>query len=214
MPSTTDLRRPPDAVAVADRYRRLERPLSGAVALLLGVVVAVAVVWLPLVPGLLVAAVLLVAVRVPLLTSRGTARFVTDATPEAVRDDFDGPTPPPLTFQWGVADAVHATDSGAIYRFTYLFGLRSTTMSVEVDRHAPGDVRLVVTADGRPWATYDVTVRSDGADTVVDVTWESDRRFGLNRLPQWVAAERYRADALGAQGYAVVDRDATLSPFA
>jgi len=213
MPST-DLHRPPDVVAIANRYRRLERPLSGALALLLGVVVAAAVLWLPLVSGLLVAAVLLVAVRAPLLTSRGTARLAADAPPETVRDDFDGPTPPPLAFQWGVADAVHPTDSGAIYRFTYLFGLRSTTMSVEADRDAGGDVRLVVTADGRPWATYDVTVTSDGADAVVDVAWESDRRFGLNRLPQWLVAERHRADALGAQGYAVVDRDVTLSPFA
>jgi hypothetical protein len=55
IPSTTDCRRPPDAVVVADRYRHLERPLSGAVAL----------------P---------VAVRAPLFTSRGTAHLVADAT--------------------------------------------------------------------------------------------------------------------------------------
>jgi len=210
MPST-DLHRPPEAVAVADRYRRLERPISGAIALLLGVAVAVAVLWLPLVPGLLVAAVLVVVVRAPLFISQGTARLVADATPETVRDDFGGPTPPPLVFQWGVADAVHATGSGATYRFSYLFGLRSTTMTVETDRNADGDVRFVVTADGRPWATYEVTVASDGGDTVVDVTWSSDRRFGLNRVPQWLVAERYRVDALGTQGYTVVDRDATLS---
>jgi len=223
MPSTTDGRRPPDpdAAAVASRYRRLERPLSGAVALLVGVAAAVAMLSLPLLPGLGVAAAVILAARVPLFTSRGHTRLATDASPGAVREDFAGPTPPPLAFQWGIADAIRETAPGSTYEFSYLFGLRSTTMAVETHRDGNGDVRLVVTAGGRPWATYEVGLvdggGSEGADeiegggTTVDVTWASDRRFGLNRLPQWVVAERYRADALAAQGYTVVDREATLS---
>ncbi|AZH26295.1 hypothetical protein [Haloplanus aerogenes] len=210
MPST-DGHRPPDAVAIASRYRRLERPLSGAVALLVGVAAAVAMLSFPLLAALGVVAVVVLVVRAPLFTSQGTARLATEASPEAVRADFAGPTPPSLAFQWGVADAVRETESGATYEFSSLFGLRSTTMAVETHREAGGDVRLVVTAGGRPWATYEVTVTGGGEDTTVGLTWSSDRRFGLNRLPQWAIAERYRADALGAQGYTVVDREATLS---
>jgi hypothetical protein len=96
--SRTDVRRPVDAIVVADRYRRLERLLSGAVAVFVGVAVAAAVLLLPLLPGLGVAALVVLAVRVPLFTTRGTARLTTDADPDAVRGDFDGPTPPLLAF--------------------------------------------------------------------------------------------------------------------
>ena len=50
-----------------------------------------------------------------------------------------------------------------------------------------------------------------GDDTVVDVDWTSDRRFGLRRLPQQFVADRYRTDALAVQGYRVADRDTSIS---
>jgi hypothetical protein len=204
---------PHEAVAVAERYRRLERPLSAGFALLLaGGGVAVAFTLLPFLPAVVAALVLAAAVQFPTFTSDGTTRLRTDADPETVRESFAGPTPPVLVFQWGVADAVRRTDDGAVYDVSYLFGLRSVEMHVEaVDT---GDaLELRVTADGEPWATYRVSVveTEDDGGTVVDVTVDSDRRFGPNRVPQWLVAERYREAALAAQGYTVERRDHSLS---
>lgn len=216
MPSTADadaVRTPPGAVRVARRYRRVERPVSAAMALLLGAVVAAALLRLRLVPALVVAIVVLAAVRVPVFRSVGSAELSTDADPRAVREAFVGPTPPPLALQWGIADARRSTDDGGVYEIRYLFGLRSVAMTVECRSPADGDsadVELVVTVDGRPWGTYAVSIHDRTGSTAVDVDWASDRRFGLRRLPQWLIAERYREAALAAQGYAVVDRDATI----
>jgi hypothetical protein len=203
---------PSEAVAVAERYRRLERLLSVAFALVVAVGgVAVAFTLLPFLPAVFAALVLAAAVQLPAFGSGGTTRLRTDADPEMVRESFAGPTPPVLAFQWGVADPVRPTDDGAVYDVSYLFGLRSVEMELEsVDT---GDaLELRVTADGEPWATYRVSVaEADDGGTVVDVTVDSDRRFGPNRVPQWLVAERYREAALAAQGYTVERRDHSLS---
>jgi len=138
---------------------------------------------------------------------------VTVAPPEAVRADFESATPPMLAFQWGVADDVRSMADGAMYDLSYLFGLRSVTMVLETRLNVEdADYRLVVTTGSNSWGTYDVTITaSDSDETVVDVEWVSNRRFGLNRLPQWLIAERYCAAAFTAQGYTVVDRDTSLS---
>jgi len=34
---------------------------------------------------------------------------------DSVRDDFEGSTPPPVVFQWGIAEGDHSTDDGAAY---------------------------------------------------------------------------------------------------
>ena len=205
--------RPSEAVSVAKRYQRIERPISGAVALVVAAVAAVGMLYLPLVSGLLVTAVVLFTVKAPLFKTGGTARLVTDAPPEAVRADFESATPPMLAFQWGVADDVRSMADGAMYDLSYLFGLRSVTMVLETRLNVEdADYRLVVTTGSNSWGTYDVTITaSDSDETVVDVEWVSNRRFGLNRLPQWLIAERYCAAAFTAQGYTVVDRDTSLS---
>jgi len=212
MPSTTNpVDRPSETVDVAQRYQRLERPLSYVVALLVGLVVGAAFLLFSLLQAVLVGLALGALVRIPVFRTSGTARLITDADPETVRADFAGATPPPLAFQWGVADAVHPTDDGATYEFSYLLGLRSTEMTVETRSYAPdGDLELLVTAGGRPWATYTASISQDDDHTVVDVDWTSDRRFGLRRLPQQFVAERYRADALAAQGYTVAERETSL----
>jgi len=213
--SGTRVDRPSGAVAVARRYRRLERPLSGVVALSVGVTAAAALFVLGLVPGLVVALAVVALVRVPVFESGGSARLVSGADPAAVRADVEGPTPPFLAFQWGIADEVRPTADGSAYELSYLFGLRSVRLVTEVrplgDGGPDADLELVVTADGRPWGTYTVSVDGTGDGAVLDVEWESDRRFGLNRLPQWLVAEHYRGDVLVAQGYAVEERDASLS---
>lgn len=212
MPSESDADVPADAAAVADRYRRLERLVTGAVTVLAAGTAGLAFSALTLGPAIAVAVVVLLGLRAPAFRSSGTVRLTTDADPDAVRADFGGLTPPMLAFQWGVADAVRPTDDGGRYTVTYLLGLRSVDVETAVRSHPDdADVEIVVTAGGRPWATYEVEIRAADGGTVVDAAWESDRRFGLRRLPQWFVAERYREEALSAQGYDVVERDARLT---
>lgn len=211
MPSTAEsVDRPADAVAVAQRYHRLERLSTVGFAAAVVVGVLAAVISLPTLPGLAVAAVAAVLVRFPTLRTSGTARLVTDADPETVIAAFSGPTPPVLALQWGVADSVHETDDGGEYEITYLFGLRSVTMRTETQVR-DDTVALTVRAGGRPWGSYTTTIQATDEGTAVTVEWTSDRRFGLRRLPQWVVAERFRVPALAAQGYSVTERDAGLS---
>ncbi|GGL68011.1 hypothetical protein [Halocalculus aciditolerans] len=206
-----EIHRSDAARAVVDRYHRRERALS---ALLVVVVVAVflaAYVTLPTLYGLAVAALLILVARAPILHSRGTIRLRTDDDPDAVADAFTGPTPPVLAFQWGVADDITRADE-TTYHVSYLFGLRSVEMTVETTETTTEDgerrVTLDVAANDRPWATYTARIHVEGDATVVDVDYAGERRFGLRRLPQQLLTERYRDDALHAQGYTVLDRDA------
>lgn len=201
---------PSDAALVADRYRRLERVLSGTLAVSVGLLGGVAVLVLPLLPALGAVGALLVLFRLPVFRTAGTATLTTDASPETVRSEFGGPTPPVLPFQWGIADTVRATDSGAEYAISYLFGLRSVTVTVETAAPADGSIDLVIQAGDHDWATYTVSIHEREGRTTVDVEWSSDRRFGLRRLPQTLLARRLREEALGAQGYTTVRRDVSL----
>jgi hypothetical protein len=166
-------------------------------------------------PAVALAAVLVVLVRVPLLRVHGTTRLRTDDDPGTVVASFAGPTPPVLALRWGIADEIDAVDGEAVYRLSWLFGLRSAAMAVgsRTETTAGGDrrIELTVTVDGEPWATYTATVRGDGdGGATVEVAYGSDRRFGLRRLPTRLVARRHDDDALAAQGYAVVGRDAGL----
>ena len=202
----------PEAVGdLARRYRRLERPLSGAVALSVGLLGVAALTLLPLSRGVLAVAVLIVAVRAPVLRRTGRTVLATDMPPDAVAVDLGSATPPLLPFQWGVADSVQRTPDGGRYEFSYLFGLRSLTMETAL-RETDAGHELVVTAADRPWATYGITTREEDGRTVVEVELTSDRRFGLRRVPQWVVAERYREAALETQGYTVLERESSLGP--
>lgn len=214
MPSTsadsTPVEVPPEAAAVAERYLRLERPVSATVVLGAAAASAAAVLSLALVPALAAVVALLAALRVPVFRKRGRATLQTDADPTVVRADLESATPPPLAIQWGVADAVRRTDDGARYEVSYLFGLRSQTLAVERTHPPDADLTLIVTADGNPWATYTATVSDRNGETEVSLAWESDRRFGLRRLPQALVARRYRDAALAAQGYEVDAREDRL----
>lgn len=211
MPSTSDVERPSAAVNVVQRYHRRERLLSWVVvAVVVGLFLGTYVVA-SLAPAVVVGVALLVVVRAPILQPSGTVRLRTEADVATVVDAFRGPTPPVLAFQWGIADEIATSDEGVTYRMSYLFGSRSTTMTVQTrtETTAAGArrVQLEVTANDQPWATYTATIRGEDGQTVVDVEYRSDRRFGLRRLPQQHYAERYRDETLTAQGYAVVERD-------
>lgn len=116
-----------------------------------------------------------------------------------------------LALQWGVADTVIREDGTPTYPTSYLFGLRSAEPTVH-PRTVPtsnGDqqIELEILVNGNPWATYTATISDAGEQTIIDVEYTSDRRFGLRRVPQQVLAKRYRDAAIMAQGYTVVERD-------
>ncbi|AZQ14120.1 hypothetical protein [Halorubrum sp. PV6] len=212
MPSTNDTERPQEALDVAKQYLRRERPLSALVVALAVSVFSGTYLATSLLPAVVVAVILLVAARAPVLQSSGTIRLRTDADPETVVAEFTGPTPPVLALQWGVASEVTTEDDTAIYPVSYLFGLRSVEVAVDThtDTTASGE-RLVeseVTVNGQPWATYTSTIRSTNEQTTIEVAYLSNRRFGLRRIPQELLAKRYRDEVLTAQGYTVVERDA------
>ncbi|WP_254840092.1 hypothetical protein [Natronomonas marina] len=89
--------------------------------------------------------------------------------------------------------------------------MRSVEVTVETQTgHTPaGDPRieLELTVSGQPWSTYVATIETRDGRTVVEYEYTADRRFGLRRIPQRIVANRYRDEALNAQGYIVVDRD-------
>lgn len=214
MPSTTDIEQPPQVRTVALRYLRRERPLSALVGLGVASVFIGTFLVTSLLPAVGVGALLVIVIRAPLIQSHGTVRLRTDAPPDTVVDSFTGPTPPVLALHWGIADEITTGDRTATYRTSYLFGLRSTELTVETrtERTSPGEhrVTLELTSNDRPWATYSATITRTPDQTRIAVTHTSDRRFGLRRLPQWIVAERYRAETLTAHGYTVVERDTQI----
>jgi hypothetical protein len=213
MPSTRPVDRPQEALAIAKRYLRRERPLSAlivvfAVVGFLGTFVATSQI-----PAVIVGVLLIVGVRAPIIESRGTVRLRTDKDAESVTESFTGPTPPILVFQWGIADEIPTGDGTVTYRLSYLFGLRSVEMTVETRTDRTPDsgrrIEVEITVGGHPWSTYVVTVDARDGETIVEYEYEytADRRFGLRRLPQRIVAKRYRDEALEAQGYAPIERD-------
>lgn len=211
------------AMAVANRYHRLERAVSWTLAILLAVTSVTALVRLSLLPGVLAVVGLLALARAPIVERRGTARLHTDRDLESVRFDFTSPKPPMLALQWGVADDVTPTADGATYEYSYLFGLRSATFALEVrlGAHQAGPepdgpardstLELMGTVNGRPWGTYDVALESTDEGTLVHVEMTTDKRVGLIALAQAAVSRRYYADALATQGYAVLEHERSLS---
>jgi len=212
MPSTNDIERSQEALNVAKQYLRRERPLSALVVVLAVSVFSGTYLATSLLPAVVVAAILLIAARAPVLQSRGTIRLQTDDDLRTVVAEFTGPTPPVLALQWGVASEVTTEDDMAIYSVLYLFGLRSVEVAVDThtDTTASGGylVESEVTVNDQHWTTYTSTISSTDEHTIIEVGYMPNRRFGLRRIPQELLAKRYRDDVLTAQGYTVVERDA------
>jgi hypothetical protein len=211
MPSTQAVDRPPEALAVAKRYRRRERPVSTLVVVLAVAGFLATFVATSLVPAVVVGALLIVVARAPIVGSHGTVHLRTDADVESVVESFTGPTPPILVFQWGLADEIVIENETVTYRVSYLFGLRSVEVTVETrTAHTSTDdhqIELELAVGGQPWSTYVVTVGTQDGQTTVECEYTTDRRFGLRRIPQQIVARRYRDDALRAQGYVITGRD-------
>ena len=210
MPST-DFERSQQAVDVAQHYLRLERPLSALVVVLAVLIFLGTYHLTSLLPAVLVGVILPVGLRFPILQSNGTFRLRTSDDFDTVIDEFTGPIPPVLALQWGVADEVSTEDDTTRYAVSYLFGLRSADVTIKTDmKSTPGEddvVKSEVTVNDQPWATYTSTISNMGEHTSIGVSYTSDRRFGLRRIPQQLIANRYRDDALTVQGYTVIERD-------
>jgi len=211
MSSTNSLQRPQEAVVVATRYLRRERPLSWLLAIFVALLYLATYSMTSLLPAIGVAALLVILARAPILQSHGSVRLQTDDDSETVVDAFSGPTPPVLAFQWGIADEVTTETNTVTYRTSYLFGLRTAVVTVNTQTNTTSNgirtVELEISANDKPWATYTATISPKNEQTVVDIEYTSTRRFGLRRLPQQFLAERYRNKALAVQGYTVVERD-------
>lgn len=206
---------PEPVAAVARRYRRIDRlsRVGLALVLLLGTL-AVALYWSFWHAALLAVGALVLLGR-PFLGTAGTARLRTAADLEAVRAEFRGPSPPMLALQWSGAESIRASeDGGGVCEFSYLLGLRSTEMRIDVAERPAGDADaafdVVVTAGGRPWATYAVELRAEAAATTVDLSWTSDRRFPVVRFLVWPLVHDAQRAAIEAQGYEVVERSVSL----
>ncbi|RKD95288.1 hypothetical protein [Halopiger aswanensis] len=216
MPSATSPSDSASVDSIVRRYERTQRILKVSVAAVSVVAVLAAFAALPYLVALGLSLGALVALLLPLSTTSGTLHLQTDADLETVRRDFEGETPPILPFQWGLADTVRSTDDGTDYEISYLFGLRSVTMTVEtrtVSDDPDVDLEIEVAEAGRPWGTYSVALEERDGATHVTVSVESNRRFPLNRLPQTIAAVRYQQAAYEAQGYAVLEYDRSIGPF-
>ena len=211
MPSTRPVDRPREALPIAKRYLRRERPLSALIVVLATAVFLGTFVATSLVPAVVVGVLLIVIARAPIIESRGTVRLRTDEDAESVVESFTGMTPPILVFQWGIADEILTGDETVTYRLSYLFGFRSVEITVETrtDRTPDGrrQIELELTVGSQPWSTYVVIINERDDGTVVEYEYVADRRFGLRRIPQRIMAKRYRDEALEAQGYAVVERN-------
>lgn len=103
MPSTRPVDRPQEALAIARRYLRRERPLSALVVVLAVVVFLGTFVATSLVPVVVLGTLLIVVARAPIIESRGTVCLRTDADAESVVESLAGPTPPVPVFQRGIA---------------------------------------------------------------------------------------------------------------
>ena len=198
---------------IVRRYHRVERAVSTLFALAVATVAAVAFLSVSVLPALAITLATVAVVRVPVFETGGRVTLDTDATPDAVLADFAGPRPPVLAFQWGPADGVRETDDGAVYDFSYLFGLRSLSMSVTTEPLADDGqtLELSVSTAGQPWGRYLVRVSETDDGTVVDVEYSAERLFDLRSLPQWILARRYRDAVLDAQGYTVRGRESTVT---
>ncbi|ERG97505.1 MAG: hypothetical protein J07HQX50_01532 [Haloquadratum sp. J07HQX50] len=210
MPSSQEITRPDPALAVAEQYLRRERLLSTLMVILVLSTLFGTFLVASLLPAVIVGAVLLVAIRVPLIQPDGTASLRTDDDVETVIESFTGPVPPVLVFQWGIADEIISKESTVTYRISYLFGLRSTEITVHsrtiTTQNRESQVELEVTANEQPWSTYTVTIHQQSDQTAITYDYTADRRFGVRRVPQRIIAKRYRNKALSEQGYTVVER--------
>ena len=210
MPPETDAGRRREATAVAERYLRVERLASNSFAVLAVAVFLGTGLLTSLLPAVVVGLLLIGIARAPVFRTSGTFHLQTDDGPDAVVDALTGPAPPVLPLQWGIADKIDVDGDAATYRTSFLFGLRTATVTVRTRIETAPDgsrrVELDLEENGDPWETYTVDVIGGDGGTEIDVEYASDRRFGVRRLPQVLVAGRYREEAFAAQRYTVVER--------
>ncbi|ERG96028.1 hypothetical protein [Haloquadratum walsbyi] len=218
MSDTQSLGRSGKASMVVTQYYRRSRVLTYLVGITVVGSVGASFALLSFYEWLLCGITVFVIFQSPVFTTDGHIALVTNKAPEAVSKEFQSPMPPILPFHWGLADQIEATDDGGHYVIRYLLGLQSIEMTVKCQPapNDPADVKLIVTVGDSSWGNYHVNIdTTDTTDnymqTTVDITVETNRRFGLRRLPQQLIADKYRPTALEAQGYDIVSYDPDIS---
>ncbi|PSQ43829.1 hypothetical protein BRD14_02450 [Halobacteriales archaeon SW_5_68_122] len=210
MPSETDVERPRDVSAIAERYFRAQALATALLIVFVEGVVLGTYLAISFLSAVVVGLSLIGVAWAPVFRTGGTFHLRTDDGPDAVVDALIGPVPPVLPLHWGMADEVDADGDAVTYRTSFLFGLRTTTVTVRTRTETAPDgtrrVKLELEMDGDPWATYTADVSGGDGRTDVDVEYASGRRFGLRRLPRALVTGRYREEALAAQGYTVVEQ--------
>jgi len=210
VPSETDVERPRDVSAIAERYFRTQALATALLIVFVEGVILGTYLAISFLSAVVVGLLLIVVAWAPVFRTGRTFHLRTDDGPDAVVDALTGPVPPVLPLHWGMADEVDADGDAVAYRTSFLFGLRTATVTVRTRTGTAPDgsrrVELDLEENGDPWGTYTADVSGGGGRTEVDVEYASERRFGLRRLPQALVAGRYREEALDAQGYTVVER--------
>ena len=210
MPSESNVERPRDVSAVAERYFRAQALAIALLVVFVEGVILGTYLAISFLPAVVVGLSLIGVAWAPVFRTGGTFHLRTDDSPDAVVDALTGPVPPVLPLHWGMADEVDADGDAVTYRTSFLFGLRTTTVTVRTRTETAPDgtrrVELDLEENGDPWATYTADVNSDDSGTEIGVEYASERRFGLRRLPQALVTGRYREEALATQGYTIVER--------
>ena len=205
-----DVERPRDVSAIAERYFRAQALATALLIVFVEGVVLGTYLAISFLSAVVVGLSLIGVAWAPVFRTGGTFHLRTDDGPDAVVDALTGPTPPVVPLQWGMADEIDADGDAATYRTSFLFGLRTATVTVRTRTGTAPDgsrrVELDLAENGDPWATYTADVNSDDSGTEIGVEYASERRFGLRRLPQALVTGRYREEAFAAQGYTVVER--------
>ena len=196
--------------AIAERYFRTQALATALLIVFVEGVILGTYLAISFLSAVVVGLLLIVIAWAPVFRTGGTFHLRTDDGPDAVVDTLTGPTPPVLPLHWGMADEVDADGDAVTYRTSFLFGLRTTTVTVRTRTETAPDgtrrVELELEENGDPWATYTADVSGGDGGTDVDVEYASDRRFGVRRLPRALVTGRYREEAFAAQGYTVVER--------
>lgn len=144
-PSPDDSIDPPPAVSTLARgYWRRTLVLRSVLGLGWFLACLALLATFPFLPAVALIVVLIGALVAPVFRTNGQIRLRTDRDVKIVREDFCGPTPPLFGFQAALADDIRSTPDGAEYDLSALFGLRSSTMSIQAHQYSADSANDVV----------------------------------------------------------------------
>lgn len=210
MPSTEQIDRQEAVNGLVRRYLIAERSLRVALISIILFIFFAIYVRTSIFLSVIVAAGMVVCIRLPIIKPRGTVQLETDLNADTVAASFSGDMPPMLAFQWGLADEIYSEGTVTKYKISYLFGTQTVEMAINtraiVTPEQAYQVEIDVSGEEKPWAQYQVVTRQGAERRVIEYKYEAARRFSVLRLFQRIIANRYRDDVLAVQGYTLRNR--------